>query len=77
MQIIDLIDSPVISCPWNKTIRIRKSGEADDKNQLALVALERTPGALIHIVIILAQIYIVRNRIRSRHPAKGCPWILM
>ena len=77
MQIIDLIDSPVISCPWNKTIRIRKTGEADNKNQLALVAPERTPCALIHIVIILAQVYIVQDCIRSRHPAKGRPWILM
>jgi hypothetical protein len=53
MQIIDLVDSPVVRRTLNKTLRIRKSGKTDDKIRRTLVALEniRTAGGDIFIII--------------------------
>ena len=58
VPIIDLINTPVISRSRNKTIRIRKSWEAENKKDRVLVAPEGATGAVFHIVIILADIYI-------------------
>ncbi|MBA7682285.1 hypothetical protein ES703_90635 [subsurface metagenome] len=77
LGIIDLIDSPVICRARNKAIRIRKSGKANNKICRGLVALECALGAIVHIVKILAEIYIVRGRVISRPPAKAHPRILI
>ncbi|MBA7659693.1 hypothetical protein ES703_67684 [subsurface metagenome] len=54
LGVIDLINSPVICCARDETIRISKSGEAGNKKRCGLVALERALGASVHIVGIFA-----------------------
>jgi len=73
----NVIDPPVVSGARNKTVRKWHAGKANNKKRRDLVATVRLSGAIVHIVKILAEIYIVRDRKISRRPAKACPRILI
>jgi hypothetical protein len=73
---VELIDSPVVGCARNEAILIRKSGKADEKIRVDLVALEHVRTAGGDIVKIFAEIHIVRGSGRSRRPLHAHPSIL-
>ncbi len=59
--LIDLVDSPIVSLAIYKAVRIRVSGEADNKIQRFLVAPECVTCAVVHIVKIISEVNIVRD----------------
>ncbi|MBA7681561.1 hypothetical protein ES703_89901 [subsurface metagenome] len=62
----NLVDSPVVGCAGNKTIRNSKSGKTNNNKCRCLVALERIFGTVVHIVKSIAEVHIVRGRSISR-----------
>ncbi len=77
VYIVDLVDPPVIGRAINKTVRIRISGKAGNKIHRFQVLIASECFALacgiVHIVKIIAQIHIMRNRESSRFPGKARP----
>ena len=59
MQVVNLVDPPVVGCSRYKTVRKGISGKTDNIIRRILVTPERISGPGVHIPIIIVEVNIV------------------